>query len=285
MARLSPQGAGGALKEMQAAWAPLYAAVLGVLGPTGLVLPLGDPHHGGPGASTFTSMGAEVGTFTWTVPPAAMDTPYDTGEGACFQGQAPVLTFNGLDERATLPDSDAWSTGTGSADAPFSVGAWMSLNKTTAWFLLSKGPAASVNQEWSFGNPEGGNRFGLHLADASTDAEIYRKANADIEQGRWAFVAATYSGTGGASAANGIRVYVDGVDVSDTPSNSASYVAMENTVNGVVLGARWTSGTSFDRFFLGDVAGGPLGPFFTKKALSAAEVRTLYGLGRASMGL
>jgi hypothetical protein len=275
--RVSVVGCNGSGKD--------WAAARAVLGPTGVLLPFGDPHHGGPGASSFISMGVEAGTFTWTVPPAAMDAPYDAGDDACFQGLAPVLTFNGVDERATLPDSSAWSTGTGSADAPFSVGAWVNPIKVVSWYLLSKGPASSANQEWRFGNPEGVGRYGLYLVDASANAACHRLANVAFDAGRWAFVTATYDGTGGASAANGIRVYVDGADVSDTPVNNASYVAMENTVHGVVLGARWTSGSSYDRFLEGGLAGGPLGPFFTKKALSPAEVRALYGLGRASMGL
>jgi hypothetical protein len=37
--------------------------------------------------------------------------------------------------------------------------------------------------------------------------------------------------------------------------------------------------------YAGKLAGGPLGPFFTQKALTADEVKTLYDLGRAALGL
>ena len=41
-------------------------------------------------------------------------------------------------------------------------------------------------------------------------------------------MAVTYDGRGGATAANGITFYIDGVSVPVTRGNNAAYVAMEN---------------------------------------------------------
>ncbi|MCH8848227.1 MAG: hypothetical protein IIC32_04545, partial [Chloroflexi bacterium] len=72
MARVEPAvQSGGLLKLYQALWAPYYQAVLSVLGSTGVVLPLGDPHHGHPDATSFTTKGDEQVTFTWSEAPSS----------------------------------------------------------------------------------------------------------------------------------------------------------------------------------------------------------------------
>ena len=57
MARVEPAvQSGGLLKLYQALWAPYYQAVLSVLGSTGVVLPLGDPHPAAPGQGSIPSL-------------------------------------------------------------------------------------------------------------------------------------------------------------------------------------------------------------------------------------
>ena len=66
MARLEPAvQSGSLLKLYQSLWAPYYQSVLNILGSTGVILPLGDPHHGQPDATSFTTKGGAQLTFTW----------------------------------------------------------------------------------------------------------------------------------------------------------------------------------------------------------------------------
>ena len=98
----------------------------------------------------------------------------------------------------------------------------------------------------------------------------------------WHFYVATYDGSGGASAANGITIYVDGAVSASTATNDASYVAMENQTEVVTLGEFSSAGGSF---FVGRILGGPWGPCYTQIALTAAQVKRAFELGADALGL
>ncbi len=54
--------------------------------------------------------------------------------------------------------------------------------------------------------------------------------------GAWHHVAVTYDGRGGATAADGITVYIDGVPVALVRINHPAYVAMENLAAPLQIG-------------------------------------------------
>ena len=281
MARIEPAiSSGGLLKLYQALWAPYYDAVLRTLGSTGVILPIGDPHHGQPNAATFTTKGEEQVTFTWSEAPSAFDAALDLTDPDSFQGIVPVIVFNGTDEEADSPDANYWTRGDGSVDLAFSVGAWINLTDATSSTIMGKFESTGNLREWFyiFGS---GDRAILRLRDESASVEVERVADVAISQDVWHFVVATYDGTGGPSAMDNARMYEDGVAVASTAANNGSYVAMENKTAVVSIGV-YDGSTSF---FSGKMAGGPLGPLFTQKELTADEVRALYDLGRAALAL
>ena len=55
---------------------------------------------------------------------------------------------------------------------------------------------------------------------------------------------------------------------------------MENDIEKVAIGVKPNNANSF---LNADVAGGPLGPFFTQTELSADAVRQLYMVGRKAL--
>ena len=65
-----------------------------------------------------------------------------------------------------------------------------------------------------------------------------------------------------------------------TATNNPSYVAMENRGSTVGLGSLGGGGGQFG----GKMAGGPLGPLFTKKQLSPDGVSALHEMGRQALG-
>ena len=94
----------------------------------------------------------------------------------------------------------------------------------------------------------------------------------------WAFVVATYSGTEGASA---IVHYLNGTAETPTAVETLAFGAMIDTTATLTIGSRDQGGASPDQAFQGRIAL----PFITGKALTAANVTTLYGLGRKLLGL
>lgn len=273
---------GSHLQFCEAMWGPVYEAVLNILGSTGTVLPVGDPLHGQPNAATFKSVGEEQVTFTWSEAPSLFDAKLDLTDPASYKGIVPIVDFNGIDEEADTPDATYWSRGNGTADSPFSVGAWVNPDALATVMLLARDDN-SVNREWQF-QPQLGGAFGLILLDRNpSNIEIFKLSATPYVAGKWQFLVSTYDATGGATAANGILNYLDGVDAGGTASNNASYVAMENLASVTSLAFRASSPTA--QFFNGKMAGGPLGPFFTQKVLTLDEVKRLYEIGRRVLAL
>ena len=118
------------------------------------------------------------------------------------------------------------------------------------------------------------------LRDHSNSQLPNRTSDAVPTPNIWHHFAATYDGAGGPSAADTIALHVDGAVVASTATNAGSYVAMENLAQTTQIGVSDTS-----EFLNGKMAGGPLGAFFTQKELTADEVRALYDLGHAGLGL
>lgn len=97
---------------------------------------------------------------------------------------------------------------------------------------------ASVTNMWNSG--DGTETFSVTFPNAIAD---------DILSLGWHFLCATYDSTGGATAANGIILYVDGVAVDSTKTNEDNYVAMENTVTTPKIGCQESAAASNDKFW------------------------------------
>ena len=92
------------------------------------------------------------------------------------------------------------------------------------------------------------NGIRLDLYDSSAQATVsaYTSTSQASLVGGWHHLAVTYDGRGGAAAANGITIYVDGVAVALTRSNSAAYVAMENRAIPLQIGRESTNWKQYD---------------------------------------
>jgi len=265
----------GYLQVYEALWGPMYEAVLTLLGSNGTILPIGDPYHGKPNATTFKTVGGEQVTFTWSEAPASFATSLDLADPANYQGVIPVVTFNGTDEEADSPDAAYWTR----ALAVMSVGAWVNMTDASSSAILSKYDSGSNAREWIF-RLNGSDLLDLVLYDEDAAGNEFIASVADVAtaQNIWAFVVATYDGSADAS---GINLYADGALVASTDTDQANFVSMRDKGWVVGLGQHRTGSDIFD----GKMAGGPLGPFFTQKQLSADEVRRLYEVGRRALAL
>ncbi len=148
-----------------------------------------------------------------------------------------AVTFNGTSQYASTPDTANLSFGNSTVDQPFSIVALVNVTDTAAARDIITKFAGATSGEYAF-RVAAGDTLVLAVYDDSTDVQPVRTSNAVITQGSWVLFGATYSAaTGGATAANDMTLYQNGVVIASTATNNASYVAMEDTTNVVEIGA------------------------------------------------
>lgn len=145
------------------------------------------------------------------------------------------LTFNGTSSIITVPDSDKFSFGNGTVDSPFSICAWVNVTDTAAYrMIVGKYNSGTTVGEWYLEiTDEEKILFGTK--DVSANALCYVLSGAMTVGDN--HIVATYDGRGGATAGNGMKVYINGADSSATPTNDANYVAMENGAINTTIGS------------------------------------------------
>jgi hypothetical protein len=174
-------------------------------------------------------------------------------------------------------DLNRYSFGDGTVDSAFSVGAWIRPNAIATNVIMGKYDSAGNLEEWRFFINASG-LLSLELHDASASATEIAVSTAALVTSQFVFVVATYDGTQTAPVVN---LYTNGTLANDgTTTESGSYVAMENTTAPLTVGCSGVTATPVAEFH-GRIAL----PFITGKALSAAEVTTLYGYTAPMMGV
>ncbi len=185
--------------------------------------------------------------------------------------------------------TSTFNWGDGSSDNPFTVSAWIkpTVNDDTMYIATKWNQSDGSKQQWIFflSNHNSGSRQLRLLLDEGSSGDQATAINSGVtlELNRWYHVAATYDGRGGANAANGIELYVDGQRVaSPTRITSSNYVAMTNT--GVKFGVGNSADDHADHGFEGSIA--QVAVWST--ALAEEDVRALYesknGLAKLTSG-
>jgi hypothetical protein len=193
-------------------------------------------------------------------------------------------TYNGTSNYATMPDTANLSFGNGTADSAFAGVAVLNVTNTAAARrIVCKLEGDSTDQEWSFhiGSTDIAQ---VVLTDQSAGVSASRSSDAAITQGSFIVLGFTYSAaTGGATAANDITIYENGLAKASTATNNASYVAMEDLTALGVIGA-----------LDGAAAGAPSGQEFAgsiamvaicQTNLSASNHWAIYNLARSYFGI
>lgn len=184
-------------------------------------------------ASTSVDMNAR--TVTWDASIASRLSPLGYGFGQ---------SFNGTSHLGTIPDAANLSFGDATTDSAFSLIALANITDTAAErALLAKYTITGAQTEWLWVLTSA-DKMSLYLNDTSLSVQPSRLSDSAVTQGAWKLYGATYSAaTGGATAANDITLYQDGVSIASTAANEALYAAMEGTTSIVEIAAR--SGASF----------------------------------------
>ena len=185
-----------------------------------------------------------------------------------------ALDFNG-DRYVTIGDDNAFSFGNGTSDSPFSVVAWVYVTDTASvQVVISKYDATTGNnqKEWLLDFNTEENLIFL-VADQTNSVISYVTTDAALSSG-WRLIVATYDGEGGATAADGIEIYVDGLSVNVSVTNDASYVAMSNTSASVLLGA-YTGAAQLSSYFADKLDN----IVIVDRVITEAEVKALWNGG------
>lgn len=134
----------------------------------------------------------------------------------------------------TTPDTADCTFGNGTTDSPFSVFALVNVTDTAAGRqLISKAAAANVEYRFSI-NPS--DQLQLLMVTGDQSAQSFKASNAAITMGSFRLLWATYDGSGGGSAANGIVLGQDTAAIAGTATNGA-YTAMTNLTAALDIGA------------------------------------------------
>jgi len=146
-------------------------------------------------------------------------------------------SFDGTNDVITITDNSVFSFGDGSTDQAFSITAWVKMIDATNFQIMNKG-IFNTDGEWNFRtNSSDKLVFALYDESVSSTHESVISSALTTYQNQWIHVAATYDGRGGTSANDGMELYINGVNDSDSRSGAGTYVAMENLAGNVTIGA------------------------------------------------
>lgn len=146
---------------------------------------------------------------------------------------AKVSATSGLLSFSSAASGGVPSAGT---DRSFSVSLWVKLDNLAAYQLLFSKDAGSgsyTNYEYRV-NVNGTGRVEFYLKDINANAE-QRVYYSSISAGQWYHLTFTYDGRGGTNAYLGVKIYVNGVEVSTTASTTGTYVGMNPNYNFPLL--------------------------------------------------
>jgi hypothetical protein len=162
--------------------------------------------------------------------------------------------------------------------AAFSCGAWIRPNAIASNVIIAKYDAGvGVAREWRLWIDAAG-LLDLELYDESADATEIAVSTAVLTAGHMQFVCATFDGT---DATPETYLYVNGAAVNDgTSTETGAYVSMDASATPLTIGCDGLTALPAGEFW-GRIAL----PFVTGKALTAAEVASLYKITAPMVGL
>ena len=182
------------------------------------------------------------------------------------------------DQHGAGQDHADFSFGNGTTtDAAVSWGAWVWQDvQGAAAAIMTKYDAVGTDREWSF-MVNASNKLELELYDDNANASEAGMANTALTLNQFQFVVITYNG---AQADPDVNFYLDGAADGSGTTQTGSYEAMQAGATPVMLGAEDDTAAPTNEFN-GRIAL----PFVCGKELSAAEVTTLYGIGKTLLGV
>jgi hypothetical protein len=182
-----------------------------------------------PSGGTLTDISGNGHDGTYTGTWAASQR---TKQGRCWN-----VEYNGTDDYITFGDHADFTFGDGSNDSAFTLFAYVNVLDSAGYkTIFAKYDLSGAQAREYVLYIKSDEILELRLGDESVNVECARASDAAISDGRHSIVV-TYDGSGGAAAADGITMYLDGSVIASTASNNASYVAMEDLGIALFAGA------------------------------------------------
>ena len=145
--------------------------------------------------------------------------------------------FDGVNDYITIADTSELSFGDSSNDSSFSISAWINMTDATDFAIINKG-VLNTDGEWNF-RTNASDKLVIALYDESVSSchqSLVSDSAITSYQGSWINVVATYDGSGGALAKNGLTLYLNGAVLASATASLSDYVAMENLSGNVYIG-------------------------------------------------
>ena len=162
-------------------------------------------------------------------------------ESCAVKLNAPFLNYDGVNDYTEISDADVLTPSdvSGENDIPWTIEVNLTIEDGSAdAAILSK--FTTGGKEWALYNTSAGLRFlvsdGINNALRTTDTNLAAYSGKPIH------ICVTYGGSGPgrltsfASAADAIKIYINGKEVSSTAVNNASYAGVSNTTQPVWIG-------------------------------------------------
>ena len=172
-----------------------------------------------------------------------------------IKGMGWTLDFDGINDYVDLGDSDNLSLGNGTDDEEvtfFFVCEAIATGGTQVLFSKYNYLSGSEEREYQV-DLMSTKQLRLLQFDESDNRVCLRKSDDEISDGYHSVVISS-PGTGGATAMDNIKMYIDGILIASTATNNASYVAMENTGTSLLIGTSKDTSGNPDNNFEGNVA-------------------------------
>jgi len=152
-----------------------------------------------------------------------------------------ALSFDGTNDGIKVLDSDILSFGDGANDHAFTISAWIYLLSTGGVKSILMKDGASGYKEFQFYVSNGVlTAYLFNLGGTSYIGKYYTTA---LNAGQWYQVTIAYNGN---KSSSGISLYLNGNKVSDSVSQSGTYIAMNNTKSNVTIGMHPSSSWYFN---------------------------------------
>jgi len=215
----------------------------------------------GNGTTTLTDLvGSNDGTLTGM--DAATDWVADTDAGGIR-----ALDFDGVDDYVEIPSSSDFQFGNGTSDSPFSVSFWVNQNGFGAGDFINRKDSTATQRLWRIILSGSSAQFLFVLYDDPPVNRIESEVSTvTIDDGDWHHVVCKYDGSGNQ---NGLDIWFDNNQQTQTKRANGTYVAMENFSFPIWI-AR--AGAAYSQFKADDIR-------IFDTALDASDIAYLYNSG------
>ncbi len=162
------------------------------------------------------------------------------------------------------------------SNADFSVGAWIYPRDITAVTVMSKYDV-NVQREWRL-SLDASSKIELEVYDESANADRTGASDTAVAADEWTFVCVT---TDNNDADASMSFYLNGAADGTGNTETGTFVSSPDTTAKFMIGATQNTLPANTALFDGRIAL----PFVCGKILTAAEVTTIYNIGRILLGL